>query len=236
MESYSGVKERYTAKDFAYREIKKRIIEGSIGPDTAIIEETLAKRLDISRTPLREALQRLEQEDLVIRKNNGRLKAAPLSIQEVRELFVVRGKLESIMVSEATDNMTEKDIQKLTMIVNMIKETARVGEAQDVLYYGAKFHGFIYEVSENNTVNKILGKLNDRIHRYQHLLPGDDMERFQSSYQEHNVILDYMKNGNKEGAQKAIETHIENSLDAVVHAIWNLHQETKEEGEMGNGK
>src|SRR5699024_4894620 len=123
MDGFSTVGERLTAKEFAYTEIKKQIIEGKLEPDIAIIEETLATNLEISRTPLREALQRLEQEDLVIRQNNGRLKVAPLSIQEVKELFEVRAKLESIMVMQATENMTDKDANKLTMIVNMIKET-----------------------------------------------------------------------------------------------------------------
>lgn len=236
MDGFLNVKERFTAKEFAYTEIKKQIIEGMLEPDVAIIEETLANNLDISRTPLREALQRLEQEDLVTRQNNGRLKVAPLSIQEVKELFGVRAKLESIMVMQATENMTEKDAKKLTMIVNMIKETAKIGEVQDVLHYGTEFHGSIYALSQNKTVNKILIQLNDRIHRYQHLLPINDMEHFQSSYKEHQIVLDYMKSGDKKGAQVAMESHIENSLDAVVHAIWNQHQEANQKGENGNGK
>src|SRR5699024_8613641 len=171
MGTYTSARERYTAKEFAYTELKKQIIEGTLEPDEPIIEEALANNLDISRTPLREALQRLEQEDLVIRQNNGRLKVAPLSVQEVKELFGVRAKLESIMVKQATENMTEKDANKLTMIVNMIKETAKMGEVGDILQYGTEFHGFIYALSHNKTVNKILTQLNDRIHRYQHLLP-----------------------------------------------------------------
>ncbi|HLQ70838.1 MAG TPA: GntR family transcriptional regulator [Bacillota bacterium] len=236
MDGFSTVGERLTAKEFAYTEIKKQIIEGKLEPDIAIIEETLATNLEISRTPLREALQRLEQEDLVIRQNNGRLKVAPLSIQEVKELFEVRAKLESIMVMQATENMTDKDANKLTMIVNMIKETAKIGDVQDVLHYGTEFHGFIYALSRNKTVNKILSQLNDRIHRYQHLLPKNGIERFQSSHKEHQIILDYMKNGNKKSAQMAMESHIENSLDAVVHAIWNQHQQTNKEGEKRNGE
>lgn len=236
LDSYSRKRERFTAKEFAYADIKKQIIEGKLKPDAAVIEETLAKHLYISRTPLREALQRLEQEDLIIRQHNGRLKVSPLSIQEVKELFEVRGKLESIMVAQATENMTEKDGRKLMMIVNMIKETAKVGETLDVLYYGAQFHGYIYTLSHNRTVNKILSQLNDRIHRYQHILPKDDLNRFESSYKEHQIILDYMKDNDKKSAQMAMESHITNSLDAVVRAIWNDEQNSKGEGESSHGK
>lgn len=236
LDSHSRTNERYTAKEFAYTDIKEQIIEGRLKPDASIIEERLAKHLNISRTPLREALQRLEQDDLIIRQNNGRLRVAPLSIQEVKELFEVREKLEGIMVAQATENMTEKDAHKLTMIVNMIKETAKVGEARDVLYYGAQFHGYIYTLSRNRTVIKILGQLNDRIHRYQHLLPKDDMSRFESSYKEHQIILDYMKDNDKENVQAAMESHITNSLQAVVRAIRNAGQGIKKEGESDHGK
>ena len=85
---------RLSTKDFVYFEIKKRIIEGVLKASQPINQESLASELEMSRTPIREALQRLENEELIIRQPNGRLKVSPISIQEVQETFNVRSLLE----------------------------------------------------------------------------------------------------------------------------------------------
>src|SRR6478736_666407 len=98
---------RLSTKDFVYFEIKKRIIESVLKPDQPINEESLAAEVQISRTPIREALQRLEIEELIIRQPNGRLKVAPITTQEVNELFNVRSLLEGLITREATIKATE---------------------------------------------------------------------------------------------------------------------------------
>ncbi|NRG43991.1 GntR family transcriptional regulator [Bacillus sp. CRN 9] len=95
---------RVSAKDIVYTKLKKGIISCEFKPGQAIIEDDLASELEVSRTPLREALQRLEIEELVIRQQNGRLKVAPVSVKEVKELFLVRSMLEGIVVLEAIEN------------------------------------------------------------------------------------------------------------------------------------
>lgn len=85
-----------SATDYAYHVLKKQIIHGTLSPNQSIVEQTLSKELEVSRTPLREAIQRLEYEDLLTRKANGRLKVSPISIKDVEEIFIVRSKLEAV--------------------------------------------------------------------------------------------------------------------------------------------
>src|SRR5690625_2261069 len=110
---------KVSTRDFAYTEIKKLIITWTLSPEDPIVEDRLATQLDISRTPLREALQRLEMEELVVRQMNGRLKVAPISIQEVKEIFTVRSKLEEIVVSQAVNQATESDVHHLSNVTLM---------------------------------------------------------------------------------------------------------------------
>lgn len=210
---------KISAKDFAYYQIKQWIIDGKLYPDQSVVEEELSTKLEISRTPLREALQRLELENMVVRKSNGRLKIAPISAKEVTEIFNVRSKLEEIITVEATENATDDDIKKLSTIVNMLKEAYRDGNIGDILYHGAKFHSYIYELSGNKTVNNILSQLNDHIHRYRRLVPSQNTDPENEVEEEHQVILDYIANRDSEGAARAMQEHIEKSLASAITAI-----------------
>lgn len=217
---------KMSAKEFAYQQLKKRIIEGKLYPDQPIVEEDLSSKLEISRTPLREALQSLEIEKLVVRKPNGRLKVAPISVKEVKEIFNVRSKLEEIVTLEATENAAEKDIQNLLKIVDMIKRAYRNGNLEDILVYGAEFHSYIYNLSGNNTVNYILFQLNDHIHRYRRLVPNQHKDLYTEEKEEHEVILEYIAKKDGAGAAQAMKSHIENSLTTAIIAIETYQKNT----------
>ncbi len=223
-----GAMRKMSARDFAYTAIKEQIIIGTLKPDTPIVEDRLAKELDISRTPLREAIHRLEVEELVVRQNNGRLKVAPISVKEVEEIFTIRGMLEGIVVQQATKNATEEDVARLQSLTRMIKESLHAGLRDDTLHYGSQFHSYIYELSENKTAENILSQLNDHIHRYRRLIPSNNKERLNDSYEEHRVIVEKIAAGNALGAKDAAEKHIQQSLEAVKASIDHIQRDKGE--------
>ncbi len=224
-----GSMQKVSARDFAYIEIKEQIIKGKLEPDTPIVEDHLATNLEISRTPLREALHRLEVEELVVRQNNGRLKVAPISKKEVEEIFTIRSKLEGIVVIQATENATEEDLFHLSTITRMIKESLKEGLQENILYYGSEFHSYIYELSNNKTAVGILSQLNDHIHRYRQLIPSRNEERLKDSYEEHQEILNHIAARNPEAAKIAAQTHIEHSLEAVKVSIEHIQSSEQKE-------
>ncbi|UOE56197.1 GntR family transcriptional regulator [Bacillus sp. CMF12] len=207
---------RISAKDIAYSELKKRIINCSFKPGQPIIEDELASELEISRTPLREALQRLELEELVVRQPNGRLKVAPVSKQEVKELFLVRSMLEGVVVVEAIENITEKEIRHLSYLVKMLKETSREGNYEDVNHFGSQFHISLYDLCDNKTVVKILYQLNDRITRYRRLAHFVDTKK---TSDEHEVILEYIIKKDKVNAELTIKNHVLDSLEQALEIV-----------------
>lgn len=208
-----------SAKDFAYFKLKQKILKGDLIPNQDIVEAEVASDLGISRTPLRGALQQLEFERLLQRNANGRLKVSSVSVQEVEEIFTVRGKLEEIAVLQATKNATKDDIRHLSNIVEMIKKTYGEGDLEEILYYGSQFHNYIYDLSGNSTVNYILLQLNDHIHRYRRLIPEQNIERAIEAGEEHEVILNYIACKDYQKAKEATEKHIYNSLKVAINAI-----------------
>lgn len=216
------------AKDFAYKTIKEAIIEGKLQPNTPLIEEDLSSKLNISRTPLRSALERLQLEKLVFKQRNGRMKVAPISIREVKEIFMVRSKLEELAVYEATTKATEKDIQKLYDIAELIRQTKEKENIKDILYYGGKFHEYLYELSENKLIHHLLAQLNDHILRYRRLVPKQSLERMIQEGEEHFEIVHCIAEKDAYAAQLAIKRHIENSMITAIHAI-KEYEENKSE-------
>ncbi|KON90312.1 hypothetical protein AF332_14425 [Sporosarcina globispora] len=216
---------RISAKDFAYQEIKNWILKCEFMPNESIAEEELAKELEISRTPLREAMQRLELEELVVRQTNGRLKVAPVSAQEVRELFLVRSMLEGVIAAEAAEKCTEQDIRHLSYFAHMIKQTAFEENLEDVSHFGSQFHTYLYELSQNKTAVKILRQLNDHIMRYRRLAHFIDTK--ETSF-EHEEILDFIIKKDKHNAEAMMKKHVLNSMEKAVTAIQQYENNVNE--------
>ncbi|MDN7245183.1 GntR family transcriptional regulator [Planococcus shenhongbingii] len=222
---------RISAKDIVYEQIKEKIINCLLEPGQAIVNGELGKELGISRTPLREALQRLEGEGLVVRNSNGTFSVAPISIKEVKELFVIRSKLEAILIGDAIDNLTEEHIEHLSYLTEMVKLTSKIENYADTENFGGKFHSAIYSISENTTVVNIIFQLNDRINRYRHLAHehGVDIE---TSSAEHEFILNFMIKRDKVNAELAIENHIIGAMEVVVKAVEKYESANKLESKI----
>lgn len=210
-----------STRDFAYTQLKQKIVSGELKPDSPIVEEQIATKLSISRTPLREALQRLEMEELITRQHNGRLKVSPISTKEVKEIFTVRMKLEEIVIVEAINRVTEADYNHLANILLLIREMVKQNNIEDALYYGGHFHQYLYDISEHQLASNLLSQLNDRIYRYRRLMPTEQFDSFKQSIEEHELILTYVKDKDKEKAIRVIQDHLNNSLQAITQAIEN---------------
>lgn len=214
-----------SASELAYYEIKKMIFSRKLLPEQPVREEKLAAELNISRTPLREALSRLEYEKLVLRRLNGRLKIAPVSAKEAKEIFQVRAMLESVVVEEATENATEQDLNYLSSIVYMLDKVYDDQDVESILKYGWKFHSYIYDLSNNITVKNILYQLNDHIYRYRCLVPCQEVELERENGVGHGAILQAMKDKNQLLAKELMGKHIESSLSSAINVIC-LYEET----------
>ncbi|WP_188456477.1 GntR family transcriptional regulator [Virgibacillus oceani] len=212
---------RVVTKDFVYEQIKQKIITGSLQPNENVVEESLAKELDVSRTPLRGALQQLEHEELLVRKQNGRLKVAPISATEAKEIFMIRSRLEGLVARDAAERATKKDITYLKHITKMIEDAEVQGIQEDQVYFGMKFHTYLYEISGNKTATKLLNLLNDHINRYRRLGLINRAEQLDKNKDDHALILDYIEKGDLEKAELFAQDHVNSSMEAAIERIKN---------------
>ncbi|NYF23651.1 GntR family transcriptional regulator [Sporosarcina sp. JAI121] len=209
---------RVSTKDIAYKELREKIIKCILEPGQPIVEDELAKELQISRTPLREALQILELEGLVSRGINGRMNVAPISIEEVKEIFIIRSNLEGIVIENAIDHITQKEIDHLTNLVEILKMTTSLEDYERIDDFGSQFHEYIYTVSRNKVAVKFLSQLNSLINRYRRLAHQCIIET-KKSVDEHEMILNYIIKKDKVNAVAEVKEHILGSMNQAIKTV-----------------
>ncbi|WP_400246718.1 GntR family transcriptional regulator [Niallia sp. JL1B1071] len=212
---------RKLTKDHAYLELKHQVINGELKPDEIIREEQLASNLEISRTPLREAIQRLEMEDFLIRQTNGRLKVASANRKEMEEIFLIRSMLEGTIARHAAMRATDRDIRILNSIQHKIKFSFQEGANQDFVSYGFEFHDYLGEISQLKTFEKTLEKLRDHSLRYCRLISRFGNWSAQAD-KEHAFILQKIMEKDPDGAEQAMKDHIFSSLSTAVDKLDRL--------------
>lgn len=157
-----------TKADAAYAEIRERILACDLAPGAVVDQEAFANWLGSSTTPIREALRRLEAEQLVVLRAHSEVRVAPASIEEFREFHTIRMGLEPLAAEEATESASEELIANLRSL--MAAPDAKGDEAEVDLRSSRMFHRVIYTASGNRTLTQILDNIWDRVGRYRVML------------------------------------------------------------------
>lgn len=201
----------------AYERLKEEIIFARLKPGSLVREEEYAERLGMSRTPVREALKKLEHEGLVRRIPQRGVVVTELSIQNFLEICEVRDLLEShasrIAAEKGDPLALEKFAEEFSAldVPNPDEETVRRASVVD-----REFHQFILESAGNRRIVGIISHLNDVINRLRFALTPS---RYHESLGEHRRILEALKARNGAEAEAAMHAHI----DAVRKSLHLIH-------------
>ena len=221
---------RLSASDAAYFEIKRSITEWGYAPGVQLIEENLSKELEVSRTPLRQALYRLELEGLIIRQPNGRIHVAPITIEEVEEIFKVREVLEGLLAREAALCLNVEHLQRLEDVLALMRRAAEQNRNEDMVKYGSDFHQILHDLSGNHTAKRFLEQLKSRIERYRRIggykNPGYDPMR---PVIEHQQVFEAVRKGDADEVEEAMRMHIRQSFHVAKETMEMYLKQDEEE-------
>ena len=195
-------------KTVAYETLKKRIIDGKLAPGLAINEDEFAKDLNISKTPVREALRQLEREGLVENIPGRGSAVTHISFQDIREIFELREIIECGAVKRAAIicNPEEVKIKKKELEQFYNKgaeaENSAWGPEEEV-------HQFVIKCLNNRKLNETYADLQNHIIRIRNHFGGRlSSKRHGAKFSEHNEIFDALIEGNAERAEKAVQNHL----------------------------
>jgi len=199
----------------AYNALLDRLIRRQIPVGSVLQERRLAETLDMSRTPVREALNRLESEGFVTRKPGRVLVVKEFSTRELIETLYVRQILETESVGLATGRIpaAELDAAEAAIHALLAKSEPSADEDWEV---DSRFHRTIAERSGNAVLAKMIHDLRVKTHMFNmDRVP----ERFEIGHREHLAIIDALRRGDRDAARAGIQTHIENVKLSIIEKL-----------------
>ena len=196
---------RTFVKDEAYNILHDKIISGELTPYTQLKISELSKELGISRTPVREAILRLENEDLVISKANQWTMVAPTKVERLKDIYPLVLELESYALRENFDQITDEFIDELEKINKQIRMEHMNENIMRVIELDDEFHDLIVGLSPNKEIKPIIDRLKKRIKRFEiGFYQAKDVHKAPSTYDEHLILIESLR-----------ERDLDKSLDAL---------------------
>jgi DNA-binding GntR family transcriptional regulator len=217
---------RRPLRDEAYLSLRRAILSGDFKPGDRLVEREVASKLDLSRSPVREAFRRLEQEGLVSVNRQG-LFVQEIAPAEVEELFLIRQHLESLVARLAARNYTAEDRPRLEEIYSAMTAAGEGGDQERIVTEGARFHSLLAAIAGNHRLAKLTASIVEEIDRFRRLNLAEG-PRTQVVLGEHRRILDAVIAGDQEAAAALMIEHIGNSLAAA-----KLHGHMVRAGDTG---
>jgi len=196
----------------AYDQIKEAILTFQFLPNQALIEGDLASQLGISKTPVRDALMRLEKEGLVVRLAYKGTYVSDINNQDMMEIYQIRIVLEGLAIRLAAEAMVEEDFDALQKLIERHEVTLKQHDVRLVSEINSKFHNIIIARCSNHRLTDMLHVLDDHLKRYR-LLSISQGQRFVKSVPEHRAILEALRARDAEKAEQAMRVHLQSAME-----------------------
>jgi len=213
--------------DQIYERIRQQILHGDIEPGERLMQNQVAENLRASRTPVREAFRRLEQDGLVERVPQGGVRVTRLDIEAIQEVFGIRNVLEAYAVELACGRITAEEIGALKQLVNQAGELLSSGalgretKIKSLFELNSQFHDTIYRASANSYLMGMINSLRFIVGRLRFLgLRADST--WSRAWDEHSQLIGLLEKKDKESAARLLKTHLVNAVSDVLMGMKRL--------------
>jgi DNA-binding GntR family transcriptional regulator len=196
------------ASERVYRTLKEAIISSTLSPNTRLVEVNLAQNLQVSRTPVREALKRLLAEGYVARSSHGSLVVYDASPVEVDDAYLIREVLEGLACSLAAQRISPEELLQLRVIHSSMVDGAVAGRIDDVVISNIAFHDAIYRIAGNNRLIEFGHELHEFVRRFSRESFHDGAERLAEVVREHERMLQALEERDPHEAEIAAREHL----------------------------
>lgn len=206
-----SIKKNIPLSQKAYEIIKDAIINNTLKPGSILAEEPLSKQLSISRTPIRAALQQLVYEGLAECDSTNHIIVSNVTKDDIKNISVVRCNLECLCIQLIETPLEKNCIDKLENILDNQLEVLSKDKPNYIDYINLDydFHIYLAELTKNNYLIEVIGKLNQITNRF--LMLSDTLEQHcRTAIDEHKTIVQFLKDGQKDYAEIAMRNHIIN--------------------------
>jgi len=213
-----AVPDRKSLGQHVFEHLKSAIVRGEVAPGDRLVESRLASALDISRTPVREAMHKLEREGLLRKLPKGGFTVVNLSREEIEETFGIRCVLESYAARLAAANSSEEELLPLEEKIREFQKCLDQGLLEDLPRINTQFHSLLYALSKSPRLIKMINDLTDQISRFRKILLKTDTWA-ETSNQDHRKMLEAIRKRDPNRVERVVREHIERGRKIVLYAL-----------------
>ncbi len=205
--------------DQVFEKLENDIIQGVYPRGEILTELKLVDQLGVSRTPIRDALRRLEQERLIEDTGKGS-RVVGITEEDLEDIMNIRQRIEGLAAYYATKNMTPEGLAQLTHIVDLQDFYYDKGDAEQLRQVDEQFHDLICYLSKRTVIMDTLIPLHRKTRRYRRI-SMEDWSRTVNTRKEHKAIFDAMASGDADLAESLMAKHIENAKKHMLGGFIN---------------
>lgn len=205
-------------RDVVFNTLRRAILTGQLKPGERLMEVHLANRLGVSRTPIREAIRKLELEGLVIMIPRRGAEVARITERSLKEVLEVRRALDALSVELACDRITKEGLERLKGACRRFEQVAKGKDASATASADVEFHDIIVEATGNRRLQQIVNNLSEQMYRYRFVYIQEE-SRHDNLIAEHREICESIVSRDKKRASEAAKLHIDNQEAAIIRQI-----------------
>jgi DNA-binding GntR family transcriptional regulator len=206
-----------TLAEQTYEILYNGIINGEFRTGDELVEQQLAKILQVSRTPIREALKRLKAMDLVEGSSYSKMTVKKITPEEIDEVTDIRTLLEIYTMEKAVDHCTPEDIRALETILEKTREQIMAGNLIEVISLNTQFHETLIGISGKKMAIQMLNSLRDILNR--HRIAGLASGYSWRNYEAHLRLVDALRRKDKVSAVEEIRRHMQESRQSSLEGL-----------------
>lgn len=218
MEVSEEILQRVCVREKAYSVLCDWIVRGKLKPNERLRDKELAERLGVSRTPIREALLRLEKEGLVQTKPNSSTIVSPLDFDHASNLYAIVWTLEDLALRQAFESITEEHIQHMSQVNERFLEALKTNNALQAIECDHDFHTIYIQLAKNSDLSQMISLAKRKINRLKAYY-FEEIRDKTNSYEEHRAIIEALKQKKLALALNAIETNWKSSCKRILFGM-----------------
>lgn len=200
--------------DQVFEELERDILVGTYARDELLTEIKLSEKMGVSRTPIREALRRLDQEHIIEITPKG-AKVIGITPDDIRDIYEIRLRIEGLAARWAAEKASDEAIAAMKEVLDLQEFYTTKSAPEQLKNTDSRFHELLYAASGSNALLDTLAPLHRRIVKYRRAsLSGQ--QRAEQSYDEHRAILQAVVNRDGNEAERLLRRHIENARDNIL--------------------
>ena len=204
--------------DVVFNTLRQAILRGEFKPGERLMEIQLANKLGVSRTPIREAIRKLELEGLVIMIPRKGAEVAKMTEKDMEDVLQIRDALDELAASIACEQMTKEQLDTLTETMHEFEESTKSKDLKKIAAADVQFHDIIYQATGNPKLVNMLNNLREQMYRYRVEYLKDE-KNFPILIREHSQIVEGLTAKDKTMLTAAMHKHVMNQATAVKEMI-----------------